>query len=69
MRDLLRNALPEKIVRELDLDTIELSDDSFIDEKLSLYQSEVKSEIPCKIENGHAAGFLDMNPSSLSCQL
>jgi predicted transposase/invertase (TIGR01784 family) len=41
VRDLLRSALPEKVVTLLDLDAIKLSEDSFIDEKLSLYQSDI----------------------------
>ena len=41
LRDLLRSALPPRIVNMLDLDSIELSSDSFIDERLSLYQSDI----------------------------
>jgi predicted transposase/invertase (TIGR01784 family) len=38
---LLRNALPQQVFQLLDLDSIEISDDSFIDERLSLYQSDI----------------------------
>jgi len=41
VRDLLRNSLPPQIIQLLDLDSIELSDDSFLDERLSLYQSDI----------------------------
>ena len=41
VRDLLRNSLPQRIVQMLDLDSIELADDTFIDERLSLYQSDI----------------------------
>jgi predicted transposase/invertase (TIGR01784 family) len=41
VRDLLRNSLPPQIIQMLDLDSIELSTDSFIDERLSLYQSDI----------------------------
>jgi len=41
VRDLLRICLPPRILQSLDLDSIELSDDSFIDERLSLYQSDI----------------------------
>jgi len=40
-RDLLRNCLPPRVFRLLDPDSLELSDDSFIDERLSLYQSDI----------------------------
>jgi predicted transposase/invertase (TIGR01784 family) len=33
--------LPQRVLQSLDLDSIELSDDSFIDERLSLYQSDI----------------------------
>jgi predicted transposase/invertase (TIGR01784 family) len=41
VRDLLRNSLPPRILQLLDLKSIELADDSFIDERLSLYQSDI----------------------------
>ena len=41
VKDLLRICLPPRILQSLDLDSIELSDDSFIDERLSLYQSDI----------------------------
>jgi predicted transposase/invertase (TIGR01784 family) len=41
IRDLLRNSLSPRIVQMLDLDSIELTDDTFIDKKLSLYQSDI----------------------------
>jgi predicted transposase/invertase (TIGR01784 family) len=41
VRDLLRNSLPPQIIQMLDLDSIELTDDTFIDERLSLYQSDI----------------------------
>jgi predicted transposase/invertase (TIGR01784 family) len=41
VRDLLRNSLPPRIVQMLDLDSIELTDDTFIDKRLSLYQSDI----------------------------
>ena len=37
----MRNSLPLRIIQMLDLDSIALSDDSFIDERLSLYQSDM----------------------------
>jgi predicted transposase/invertase (TIGR01784 family) len=41
VRDLLRNSLPPRVFQLLDLKSIELSGDSFIDERLSLYQSDI----------------------------
>jgi predicted transposase/invertase (TIGR01784 family) len=40
-RDLLRNLLPPQVFQLLDLESIEISDDSFIDERLSLHQSDL----------------------------
>ena len=41
VRDLLRNSLPPRVLQLLDLESIELSEDSFIDERLALYQSDI----------------------------
>ena len=41
VRDLLRNSLPPQVFQLLDLKSIELSNESFIDERLSLYQSDI----------------------------
>jgi len=41
VRDLLRNSLPPRVLQLLDLESIELSEESFIDERLSLYQSDI----------------------------
>ena len=40
-RDLVRNSLPDRITRILDLESIEVSQESFVDRKLATHQSDI----------------------------